>query len=233
MGGLSPIVAISQGCTVYQFTSGEFYVDPVKPVSLDAGPVINLTGPNGTKQITKTSTGNYAAQFVIPIIATTPTADFLIPGNYTMDNGGGGSDVGPFELNFTVPPVVNWTNRGSISTVQRTQPLTITWSGGATDGNVYIVGISPLTTDSNTDSYSGAGQFVCKAPASLGTYTVPAAILSALPTSATVSGRGFSIPGGIIVVESAGGSTQATVKGLDLLAAGASTGDGKIGIAFQ
>lgn len=231
-GGLSPEIAISQGCTVYQFGTGESFVDPVLPQGLDAGPAINVTGPGGTKQIVRTSTGNYLTQFVTPTIGGSPT-DFLVPGNYTLDNGTGGTDVGPFKVNITIPPVVTWSNRSAVTTVQRNQPLTITWTGGAANGNVYIVGFSPLTSNASTNSFSGAGEFVCMAPASAGTFTIPAAVLSALPTSAILSGPGYSIGAGFIIINSNGGSTQITVPGLDVFGAGASSGTGKIGITFQ
>lgn len=232
MGGLSAEVAISQGCMVYQFASGEFFTDPVTPVGLDAGPVINVTGPNGTRQITRSSTGNYATKFVTPMLGVQESA-FLSAGTYTLDNGTGGKDVGPFKVSLTVPPVVTWTNESSIITVPRSQSLTLNWSGGATNGDVYIVGISPLTTDAATNSYSGAGEFVCMAPASAGSFTVPAAVLSVLPPSAPVTGPGFDIGGGFIVLNSEAGSAQTTVSGLDVFGAGASSGAGKIGVIFQ
>jgi uncharacterized protein (TIGR03437 family) len=230
MGGLSPEVAISEGCMVYQFGSGEHFVDPVSPKGMDAGPAINVTGANGTRQILKTSTGNYATQFVYPTIGGNPT-EFLIPGNYTLDNGAGGKDVGPFKVNITVAPVVGWSNRNSITTVPRNQPLTITWNGGS--GDVYIVGYSPLTVDASANSFSGAGEFVCMTPASAGTFTIPAAVLSALPASAVIKESNYSLGGGFIVINSEAGSSQITVPGLDVFGAGASSGTGKIGITFQ
>jgi len=233
IGGLNPEVAISQGCMVYQYGTGESYVDPVLPKGLDAGPAINVTGPNGSKQIARTSTGTYATQFVAPTLGGAVPTDFLVPGAYTLDNGAGGADVGPFKVSISIPPIVTWSNRSSISTVPRNQPLTITWTGGPANGDVYIGGISPLTANAATNSFSGAGTFICMAPSSAGTFTVPAAVLSALPPSATLSGPGYSIGSGIIVVNSEAGSSQTTVSGLDVFGAGASSGDGKIGISFQ
>ena len=62
--------------------------------------------------------------------------------------------------------------------------------------------------------------------------TVPAAILSALPPSANISESGISIGGGIIIVSSST-TAPATVPGVDDFSAGASSGDGKIGVTFQ
>jgi uncharacterized protein (TIGR03437 family) len=232
LGGASTL-AISQGCAVYQFSGGSFS-DPVHPTGLDAGSVINVTGPNGAKQMTKNATGEYSATFSSPSLslggpAATP---FLSPGNYTIDNGAGGGDVGAFKVNVSVPAPVTWTNKSTTSTVPRSQPLTVNWTGGASTALVYVVGESPLSVNSSTGSFNGAAEFVCVAPASAGTLTVPAGILSALPPSANISEGGISIGGGVIIVSSASVNTS-NVSGLDYFAAGASSGDGKIGVTFQ
>jgi uncharacterized protein (TIGR03437 family) len=231
-GGASTL-AISQGCAVYQFT-GTAFTDPVTPTGLDAGPAINVTGPNGTKQLTKSATGQYSAQFVSPSLSLggpAPTK-FLTPGDYTLDNGSGGTDVGAFKVNVTVPQPVTWSNKASVTTVPRSQSLTVNWTGGASNALVYVVGISPLSINSQTEAVSGAGEFVCVAPAPAGTLTVPSSILSVLPPSANISQGGITIGGGIIILSSSS-TTPSTVPGLDDFSAGASSGDGKIGVTFQ
>jgi hypothetical protein len=231
-GGLNTL-ALSSGCAVYQFAGSDF-ADPVTATGLDAGPQINVTGPNGAKQLAKNNQGQYSGTFVAPSLSLNPSATppYLTPGTYTLDNGSGGADVGAFKTTITVPPVLTWSNKASVTTVTRTQPLTINWTGGAANGQVYVIGESPLSVNAATGSFNGAGEFVCVAPASAGTLTVPAAILSALPKSANISEDGFTIGGGFIVVNSTN-TTNATVPGLDVFLAGASSGDGKIGITFQ
>ena len=228
-GGFSTI-AVSSGCAVYQF-SGSSFADPVQGAGLDAGAVINVTGPNGTKPLTKQSTGEYSATFVTPSLnpLAPPPTPFLTPGNYTLDNGAGGTDVGAFKVNLTVPQALTWTNKSQVTTVNRSQNLTLTWTGGS--GSVYIIGESPLSVTSS-GGFQGAGEFVCVAPASLGTFTVPSAVLSALPASANISESGISLGGGIITLNSIS-ETSANISGLDVFLAGASTGDGKIGVTFQ
>jgi hypothetical protein len=62
----------------------------------------------------------------------------------------------------------------SSSPIDRTQPLTITWSGGDSNGWVDIQG------------YAGVGtynvSFECAAPTSAGQFTIPSSILLAMPT---------------------------------------------------
>jgi hypothetical protein len=65
-------------------------------------------------------------------------------GLFTIDNGSGGSDVGPFSTSINVPPPLVWSNIGSITVIDRSQPLTITWSGGDPAGVVSIQGGYPL-----------------------------------------------------------------------------------------
>jgi hypothetical protein len=93
---------------------------------LDAGPVININGPNGSKQIPKMSSSYYAQvgggiplPFPIPGLPG-PTPLYLDPGTYTVDNGGGGADVGSFSVTVNVPsPGFVWTNADADLTIAR------------------------------------------------------------------------------------------------------------------
>ena len=229
-GGLNTL-ALSSGCAVFQ-SGGSGYNDPVAPAGLDAGAQINVTGPNGTKQLTKNALGQYSATFVAPSLSLTgpSTPPYLTPGTYTLDNGTGGADVGAFKTTITIPAAITWSNKASVTTVMRTQPLTINWTGG--NGQVYVIGESPLAVNATTGSFNGVGEFICVAPASAGTLTIPAGVLSALPPSANISEDGLTIGGGVIIVNSTN-TASATVPGLDVFLAGASSGDGKVGVTFQ
>ncbi len=68
-------------------------------------------------------------------------APFLSPGSYTII-GSGGADVGPFSASVTVPGSnpITWTNRDQLTTVDRTKPLTFTWTG--TSSVVSLEGIN-------------------------------------------------------------------------------------------
>jgi hypothetical protein len=64
--------------------------------------------------------------------------------------------------------------------VNRSQGITVTWSGGDIDGVLSIGGTTSLTAGSVT--YTGT--FGCTALVSAGTFVVPAFITSQLPASA-------------------------------------------------
>jgi hypothetical protein len=86
-------------------------------------------------------------------------------------SGPGGTDVGPFSQNFTIPQPLTWTNQDSIGTVDRSTGLDVTWTGGDPNGTVQI-------TDENG--------LICNAKISDQHFTIPAfALLSVAPTSGT------------------------------------------------
>ena len=119
--------------------------------------------------LTKKASGSYSASL---------TETYLAPGTYTADNGAGGKDIGPFKTTITINSPLTWTNESSISTINRSQGVTLTWTGGDPGSYVFIQGIdairSPLTVTS---------QFLCIAPIGSGQFTVPAEVLLALPPS--------------------------------------------------
>jgi uncharacterized protein (TIGR03437 family) len=142
---------------------------------LDVGPPFMLTGPNGTKTL---SAGFFSATagFLGGLISNNilPSSLFLDPGSYTL-RGFGGTEVGSFTTNFTIPQPLNWTNRLQTNLVPRAQPLTISWTGGDTSQVVSIIGFGDdLPTNSST-------AFVCIAPPGATSFTVPTDILSTLP----------------------------------------------------
>ncbi len=152
---------------------------------LDAGPVINVNGSNGAKTLTRL-TGTTGSFFTTlgggaPLPGQTAQPLYLSPGTYTVDNGSGGKDVGGFQVNVTVPPVFTWTNYSSITSVPRSQPLTVTWTGGDPNLDVYLFGSSAVADNA-------AVSFECRAHGSAGTLTVSTAILQALPPSASPLG---------------------------------------------
>lgn len=146
------------------------------PVSLvgndpiDAGEAINLSGPSGTATITP-SNGGIAFEFN------------LIPntgGTINFDNGVGGVDVGTFTTRITIPAPLVWTNQRSIGSVNRAEGVTLTWSGGAPNMYVTIMGGPGL-----------GPYFNCSTRVSAQRFTVPATVLLSLPASATVAANSF------------------------------------------
>lgn len=82
---------------------------------LDAGAVINLTGPNGEKQLPKlTPAGviSYSAMLGSTAIPGVPAGPplYLTAGTYTATNGAGGAQVGAFTTSLTIPAEFVWTN---------------------------------------------------------------------------------------------------------------------------
>jgi len=154
-------------CAVYNTLNGSpggNYLNIVK--ELDAGPVVTLTGPNGSQTIAVN--GNSA---------NLGPGNFLAPGDYTA-SGTGGADIGSFNAPFTIPTFATLVTpaSGTNVAVTRANGFTLTWSGGTSDSFIEIDGQS-ATDPSNTNGAS----FSCVVLASAGTFTIPPSVLLALP----------------------------------------------------
>jgi len=136
---------------------------------LDAGPNFKLTGPNGTQTVSSNNGGVYSATL-------SSTGSFLSPGNYTL-TGSGGADVGPINLAFAIPAPPTLTGAAAANNVPvtRANGFTVTWTGG-TAGFVQILGSSPID-----NTATNGASFICTAPASAGSLTIPPSVLLALP----------------------------------------------------
>jgi hypothetical protein len=182
--GFAQIASIGS-CLVTTFTGQAASTSPVIATTpLDAGPQINLSGPDGNLALLQQN------GFYFP--SGTPA---IIPaggGDFTFNNGAGGKDVGAFSTSLSVAqttPIV-WTNSSSITSVTRSQGVTFQWTGGIAGTYVEMTG-SSITLDLS-QNYLGAS-FVCTAPVGQGQFTVPASVLDSLPASGTLDG--FNIPG--------------------------------------
>jgi uncharacterized protein (TIGR03437 family) len=186
MSGLFP----SQGsCTVLADVSGS---GGSSSKGLDAGPSLALSGPGGSWVLAARNTGQYQVVF-----GSSPAESTVPPGSYTL-KGTGGRDIASFSSTLNVGGTLQWTNKAAIATVDRSQPLTITWSGGT--GYVLLGGYS-----NGTDV--GSHAFACVEDASKGSFTIPGFILAAL--SATQRD-------GVIFIGPHPLSTQVQIPGLDL-----------------
>jgi uncharacterized protein (TIGR03437 family) len=200
-------------CAVGQFRGGQFnLLDPTRPTALDAG-TLTLTGPRGAKSIPRqTSTGLYSSQLGgggqdIPGLGTGFQPDYLERGAYTVTNSSGTATVGAFNASLTIGDELNWTNRASLRSVNRTQPLTVTWSGG--DGAAEFVDIAGASVLAGVRV--GAG-FACRERATAGTFTIPAEVLSSLPPSEIQEG----LPTGYLAVDASPNPVTFQATGLDL-----------------
>ncbi len=194
--------------------------DPVRYRELDAGPVINLNGPKGAKTLKKAPDVNLIGTYFetlssggigipgLPGGGGDPDG-YLVPGNYTFNNGAGGPGVGAFNAQFTLPPNTTWTNKDAINNVNRSQGQTVTWTGGDQNGTVQIYGFSVSDLTEN----AVAGFFNCIERASARTFTIPSAVLLALPS--TPAGGGLGTPTGALGVGGVSNPGSFTAPNLD------------------
>lgn len=105
-------------------------------------------------------------------------------GTLSIDNGMGGPDVGAFSTPLNLAPPLVWSNMSTMpSTIDRSNSLTVTWTGGNPSGFVTIMAISSVVN--SADTLQAVVQ--CNVPVSAGQFTIPAsAMLALLPTSLTV-----------------------------------------------
>ncbi|MGD0302700.1 MAG: hypothetical protein ABSE86_36990 [Bryobacteraceae bacterium] len=180
----NPAIAFppSGTCTAYAHPGDMLNGSPLPGMApttmpLDMGAPFLLTGPNGSKTL---SAGFFGAQagYLGGSISNNILSSslFLDPGSYTLQ-GFGGADVGPFSTSFTIPQPLTWTNRLQTNVVNRTQPLTISWSGGDSGQVVAMLGFGD-DLPSNSSAV-----FVCIAPPGATSFTVPTDMLSILPAT--------------------------------------------------
>ena len=158
-------------CVIYNSLSTSISPPFASTVGSDAGPNLTVNGPNGTESLTVT-------QGLVPTEydgVLNSVGKYLIPGAYTVA-GTGGANVGSFSALFNIPTPPNWTNQTSLSTVTRTNGLTVNWGGVLGNNSILIEGVS--ATDA---TLTKGAAFSCIAPASAGTFTVPPEVLQTLP----------------------------------------------------
>jgi hypothetical protein len=167
-GGLTSL----GNCYAAQSIIGSTQVSGVTTTGLDAG-TISVQGPSGTQPVPAIASdpGAYAA--------TLPTGFVPSSGGSFVFTGSGGKDVGPFTATINYSNPIVWTNMNSISLVNRSQGVTVTWTGGAPNSYVLISGGSSSPETPSTPVF-GAG-FFCYAPVSAGQFTVPSYILLQMP----------------------------------------------------
>jgi hypothetical protein len=155
---------------VYATVNGRMPSSPdFSPALLNAGSAVNVTGPQGRVALNYQSGTYENTGFPVVVPAN--------GGTFSFDNGGGGTQVGPFSATLAIPPPFTWTNQGAVSGVDRNAGLTIEWSGGDSSGYVQISG--------SASAVNGAGTlFNCAAPIGAGRFTVPPTVLLSLPASA-------------------------------------------------
>ena len=152
------------GCIVLNST-------PPQPTvsDLSAGN-LSITGPGGTLPITQVGSGS-----VIDYSLNLPSGFFPTTGGTFTIAATGSADVKPFSVTVSDLSPLVWTNQSSITAVDRTQPVTVTWTGGIPGTYVQIGGGSTLI--------SASAEFLCIAPVEAGQFTIPSYVLLATPAA--------------------------------------------------
>lgn len=178
-------------CTVLNFTSAIFpstglpifiVPNPIPGTSLDAGPSISLTTPSGSE------IGNHS----LPFQDGGYEIDDLMPngslnGTYTF-TGTGGADVGAFTAQIAWPgggKGLSFATPGNAMSVNRANGLTLTWSQPSNTNpseyvQIYGFAFAP-------DLPFGA-EFFCSVVLAAHQFTIPPAVLLALPSQASLGG---------------------------------------------
>ena len=199
-------------CEVYSYREGGTQTDPANGRGMSAGTALNVSGPRGNRQIPQYPPENnplfpgaYGAILGDP---QNPLAGgYLEPGSYTINNGSG-AEVGPFQVSQTLPQTLQWLNESSITAVNRAQGVQVTWSAADPNGVVQISGYSSNATDPLNIVTGG---FSCFERASAGSFTVPSAVLLALPATLPAPPTGEAA----LIVGSSTIATPFTASGLD------------------
>ena len=160
LGGYGLVTA--GGCLVLPSTA------PQPTISYSSAGNISITGPGGTLAVPQTTSGS-----LITYEQNLPSGYFPATGGSFTISATGSVDVKPFSVTVSDPQPLVWTNQTAITAVDRTTPVTVTWSGGIPGTYVQIGGGSTVVSASAT--------FLCIAPVEAGTFTIPAYVLEATP----------------------------------------------------
>jgi hypothetical protein len=157
-------------CVVYSNANDNNDVPFTNGADVNAGSSFTLLGTNGSVTVPPISLLASGQNTTI-----SSNGAFLIPGNFTI-TGLGGADIGAFSSNFSITALPNVTGPLNNATVTRANGMTITWTAGGS-GNVLL-----QVTSAADENYTNGFSTQCVAPASAGTFTIPAyALLPHLP----------------------------------------------------
>jgi hypothetical protein len=173
-------------CLVYEVTWGNGTPYPSAPdLSLNAGDNLTLTGPG-------LPAGGTAVPAIFtpgangPIYTLNLTSGTLVGGGTYTLKGTGGTQVETFSATATLPNNFT-TNVNTINIIDRTKPLPVTWTGNGFD-NVIISLNGTVLSNASTHQVV----LTCVVAANLGTYSIPVAALSKLPSiTGPLSGVSF------------------------------------------
>lgn len=134
-----------------------------------------LAGPRGMKMLQGILSGsplNYLGGALSNNLV--PSTLFLDPGSYQI-SGTGSGNVGAFAASLSSPAPLTWINRDQLLTVNRTQSLPISWTGGAANQTVAILGFGVDLPNNSTTVFG------CLAAAGATGFTVPPLAMANIP----------------------------------------------------
>ena len=210
----SAAVPPAGSCSIYNGRGD--YTDTAAPfisdaATLDAGS-LSVTGPSGIQPLILFNAADYSAYGnlfgstgVLPP-GQTQKPLFLNPGTFQIA-GSGGSAVGPFSVQVAVPGGLTWTNRDQLTTLDRSQGFTVSWTGTAPG---VAVGLMNYDRPSNTSS-----GFLCLAPPGVTTLNVPAWVMTNITPTRAIPTQSR----GMLSLMSATTPVSFTASGLDTGAA--------------
>lgn len=167
-------------CAVYQQVPPA-PTNPFQLQGLNPG-TVSVTGPSGVQSLSAVaaSPGLYTGALTFGFIPPTGGGPFTFAGH-------GGTDVPPFNAALNFPNPLFWTNQSTASTITRAQGVTVNWTGGDSDTYVQIAG--------SASTVGVTVFFTCDAPVGAQTFTVPPAVLLALPAaSGGIAVNNFTLP---------------------------------------
>jgi uncharacterized protein (TIGR03437 family) len=191
---------------------------------LNAG-TLSVSGPVGNRTLAMQSAGSYYLYFSPgsqPLPGYVTDGTLVTPGTYNIA-ATAGTDVGAHNASINDPATFTWTQFDGITTnVPRSQGLLVSWTGGTAGATVLIGGQS--------QSSPGVGaSFYCFADSGAGSFTVPAAILSAMPVPYSLAG----VPQGSLYVIQVLFGGHPSIPGIDVSTIGAYDGYNVGPINFQ
>jgi uncharacterized protein (TIGR03437 family) len=178
------VSVIQQGsCQVIHGTSSGTTTSTGTLTDLDAG-TVTVTGPGGsglTNQVLTKTSNSYSISNTEGFSIPGQTSFSLPAGGYSL-SGTGGNDVGSFSTSLTLASALTLSSPLP-TTVNRSSPLTLNWTGGNASDMVEIIGGSSTTSGTGANQVTSTTDFICLTTAGQKTFTVPASVLSQLPAT--------------------------------------------------
>jgi hypothetical protein len=112
------------------------------------------------------------------LLSQLPNSLLLNPGAFTIA-AAQGADVPAFSVPFNMPAAFTWTNRNSLNSVTRSQPLTVSWTGVASGATVFVAGGGIDLPNNATTA------FLCVAHPGDISLTVPPQVMANIPAQHT------------------------------------------------